>query len=114
MNMRSGGIRSWVAQRLTAVYIGIYLVAMFVWLATHSAMDQSAWNTWMSLPLINIGTALFWLALCWHVWIGMRDVVMDYVSQDGLRFAILALVGFYLIFIAVWSLRVVLTIKGSS
>jgi succinate dehydrogenase / fumarate reductase membrane anchor subunit len=51
-------------------------------------------------------TFLFFISLFYHVWIGMRDIWMDYVKPDGLRLVleiatIAALVGY-----AGWAMKI--------
>jgi succinate dehydrogenase / fumarate reductase, membrane anchor subunit len=34
---------------------------------------------------MRVATLLFAVSLAWHAWVGVRDIVMDYVKPDGLR-----------------------------
>jgi len=42
---------------------------------------------------------LFALSLAWHAWVGVRDILMDYIKHDGLRLTLqvltLLLIGVY-------------------
>ena len=31
---------------------------------------------------------MFAVSLAWHAWVGVRDILMDYVKPDGLRLAL--------------------------
>ena len=55
-----------------------------------------------------IATALFIVAVLVHGWVGMRDVVLDYVHAISLRLTILSLIGLTLISCGLWALRVLL------
>ena len=44
-----------------------------------------------SVPVIIL-TVVFFAALSLHAWIGLRDVVIDYIHQLGYRITILSLV----------------------
>jgi succinate dehydrogenase / fumarate reductase membrane anchor subunit len=35
-----------------------------------------------------VATLLFAASLAWHAWVGMRDILMDYVKPDGLRLSL--------------------------
>jgi succinate dehydrogenase / fumarate reductase membrane anchor subunit len=37
---------------------------------------------------MRIATLLFAVSLAWHAWVGVRDIIMDYVKLDGLRLAL--------------------------
>ncbi len=49
---------------------------------------------------------LFFLALLYHAWVGVRDIVMDYIKPTGLRLALQFLVGAALVFYLVWSVSI--------
>jgi succinate dehydrogenase / fumarate reductase membrane anchor subunit len=34
---------------------------------------------------MRVATLLFAASLAWHAWVGMRDILMDYVKPAGLR-----------------------------
>jgi len=51
---------------------------------------------------------LFWLALLLHGWVGIRDVLMDYISIFALRLLLLSLFGLFFIAMFVWSVSVLL------
>jgi len=60
------------------------------------------------MPFWNTVVIIFWLSLFTHGWIGIRDVIMDYVSHDGVRFVVLAIFGFYLIAMTVWMIKIMI------
>ena len=51
-------------------------------------------------------TGVFIIALLFHTWIGMRDIVLDYVKNIMLRIFILAMLMGVLIGSALWALRI--------
>ena len=40
----------------------------------------------------------FFVSLCWHAWIGMRNILMDYIHETSIRLTIQVLVIFSLFF----------------
>jgi succinate dehydrogenase / fumarate reductase membrane anchor subunit len=54
---------------------------------------------------MNIATAGFILALVAHAWVGMRDVILDYIKPVGLRLALLSLTAVLLAGSSLWALR---------
>lgn len=86
-----------MVQRLSAIYLGvyfIYLLGYFIWAAPGSHTD---WVQWLSMPLVNLSLALFFLSVLIHAWIGVRDVVIDYVHPLGLRLTVLTLIAMVLL-----------------
>jgi succinate dehydrogenase / fumarate reductase membrane anchor subunit len=92
----------WLAQRVSAVVIlltgsvllaGYWLAAPFAFVSWHAAFQA----TWMKL--------LVWLlvaSLSLHAWVGLRDVLMDYVKPLVLRLALDVLVTLVLVTSVVW------------
>jgi succinate dehydrogenase / fumarate reductase membrane anchor subunit len=55
---------------------------------------------------MRVATLLFAVSLAWHAWVGMRDILMDYIKPTGLR---LSLEIFTLVILAVyvaWTVQV--------
>ena len=51
-------------------------------------------------------TFLFFISLFWHVWIGIRDIWMDYVKPDGLRLVLMIATAAALIGYAGWAAKI--------
>jgi len=45
----------------------------------------------------------FVAALLYHAWVGMRDIVMDYVKPTGIRLGLQAVIGGALLFQLIWA-----------
>lgn len=107
----SAGLRPWLLQRLSAVYLLLFLsYALFVWRG--GVPDFEAWRAWVAHPAVNIGLALFFAALLLHAWVGGRDVAMDYVRPYYLRYAVLVALGLGLVAMGLWVLRILLTVPA--
>jgi succinate dehydrogenase / fumarate reductase membrane anchor subunit len=102
----SSGLRAWVVQRVSAVYLALCFIALAIALVAHRPLSFETWHGWFAHAAINVFAALFFVALVAHAWIGMRDVILDYVRNAAARFAALALIGLLLLAMLLWSLRV--------
>jgi len=49
---------------------------------------------------------LFLLSLFYHAWIGVRDIVMDYVKPASIRLSIHVLVILALVLYVIWSVQI--------
>lgn len=103
MSWRALGMRTWILQRLTALYMLAYLLAAAIILLSHPAHDYASWHAHFTSPLTNIATLLFFFSLLFHAWVGVRDILIDYVHISGLRLALWALVTLALIALAIWA-----------
>jgi len=82
------GLRDWLAQRITAVIMAVYsVIAVFV-LLTGKPIAYGVWRDLFAQGWMRVATLLFAASLAWHAWVGMRDILMDYIKPDGLRLSL--------------------------
>jgi succinate dehydrogenase / fumarate reductase membrane anchor subunit len=79
------GFRDWLAQRATAVIMGVYTVILLLTFLTGSNFTYEGWAGMFARQWFKIATFVTFLAMFYHVWVGMRDVWMDYVKPVVLR-----------------------------
>lgn len=79
------GFRDWLAQRATAVIMGLYTLILLASFLTGSNFSYEGWAGMFAREWFKIATFVTFLALVYHVWVGMRDVWMDYVKPVVLR-----------------------------
>lgn len=112
MSRQAHGLRAWLLQRFTAVYIGLYILVVGFWFLWQPPAGHAQWRAWLGAPLANLATALFIATLLLHAWVGVRDIIIDYVRHAGLRVSLMALVALMLGGTGLWSLRVVFSVVG--
>ncbi|HVL36580.1 MAG TPA: succinate dehydrogenase, hydrophobic membrane anchor protein [Burkholderiales bacterium] len=100
------GTGSWLAQRITAVVMVLYTVAALVVLARRSPFTYESWRELFALGWVRVATALFFASLAWHAWVGVRDILMDYVKHDGLRLALQVLTVLLLAAYLLWAVEI--------
>jgi len=79
------GLRDWLAQRVTAVIMAVYTVIAAVVLLSNRNITFTVWRDLFSQGWMRVATLLFAASLAWHAWVGVRDILMDYIKPDGLR-----------------------------
>ena len=100
------GLRDWLAQRITAVVMGVYTLMLLAVLANLPKLDYWHWKSLWEVPVMRYASVLFLLSLYFHVWIGVRNIFMDYVKDAGLRLALYVIVNMALVWYAVWSVQI--------
>ena len=105
MSRAAQGLRAWLLQRFTAIYLALYLVSVLTSAALGDSLSYSAWRAWLSGPAMSIATALFALALLLHVWVGIRDVLIDYIHAVWLRLLLMAATALVLLASLLWMVR---------
>lgn len=79
------GLRDWLAQRITAAIMAVYTVIVLVVLIGGTPISYAVWKDLFAQGWMRVATLLFAASLCWHAWVGMRDILMDYVKPAGAR-----------------------------
>ncbi len=103
---RHAGLPAWMLQRLSALYLAVYTIYLLVHFARHTPADFQSWHDWIATPAVGISAALFFLALLLHAWVGLRDILMDYVHALTLRLSLTALLLLGLAACGLWALRI--------
>ncbi len=100
------GLRDWLAQRVTAAVMALYSVVLAAYLLSQSHVDYDVWTRLFSSQPMRTFTLLFLLSVFYHAWIGVRDIVMDYVKPAGVRLAIHVLVILVSLLYAAWAVQI--------
>lgn len=101
------GLKDWLVQRVTAIYMALFtLVFAACALFCLPEFSYEAWSGLFSSACVKFFSFLFIASLCYHAWIGMRDIWMDYVKPAGLRLALHLIVLFLLVGYAGWAVRI--------
>ncbi|MCW5621520.1 MAG: succinate dehydrogenase, hydrophobic membrane anchor protein [Burkholderiales bacterium] len=100
------GLRGWLVQRITAVVMALYTLLLLLILVIAPPKHYLAWKSLFANQGMKLATFLFLASIFAHAWVGMRDILMDYVKPTGLRLALEAIVGLALIAYAGWALQI--------
>jgi succinate dehydrogenase / fumarate reductase membrane anchor subunit len=100
------GLRDWLAQRITAAIMAVYSVIVLAVLLLGHPISYAVWKDLFAQGWMRVATLLAAASFAWHAWVGMRDVLMDYVKPDGwrltLQVAVLLTIAGYL----AWTVQV--------
>jgi succinate dehydrogenase / fumarate reductase, membrane anchor subunit len=100
------GLKEWLIQRVTAVVMAVYTVLLAGLLIARSPIDFATWKALFTHGAMRVATLLFLLSVFYHAWVGVRDIVMDYVRPAGLRLVVEVLVIVALVGYAIWSVSI--------
>jgi succinate dehydrogenase / fumarate reductase membrane anchor subunit len=102
-----GGFQPWLIQRLTAIYLAAYCL-IFLPIFLLRDWEFSTWHQFMGTPWMLCANLLFFVSWLLHAWVGIRDVVVDYVQPLLLRVMILSSVVATLLYFGFWALSILL------
>ncbi len=108
MKKALSGMHAWLVQRFTAVYMLLFFLFVLFHFTFNAPQSYDDWRNSVASPFALVASMLFCIALLLHAWVGLRDVMMDYVKPLALRVSLLALLALGLVGLALWTLQIVL------
>lgn len=100
------GLSAWLVQRVSAVYMLFFIVFLLTHFLVNPPHSYLEWHDWILNPGVSIAASAFVAVLLAHAWVGVRDVILDYVHPIAVRVFVLALLALSLTGIGAWSIRV--------
>ncbi|WP_367849040.1 succinate dehydrogenase, hydrophobic membrane anchor protein [Rhodoferax sp. WC2427] len=102
------GLRDWLAQRVTAGIMALFTVVVLAQLlVSKGPIGYDLWAGIFAAQWMKIVTFSVIIALLYHVWVGMRDIWMDYVtSAVWLRLLLQIFTMVWLVGCAGWAIQV--------
>jgi succinate dehydrogenase / fumarate reductase membrane anchor subunit len=102
------GLRDWLAQRVTGVLMALFTVIVLAQLLlTKGPIGYDLWAGIFSAQWMKVLTFSVIIALLYHVWVGIRDVLMDYITAAvWLRLALQIFTIVWLVGCAGWAIQV--------
>ena len=111
MSRKASGLKAWVLQRASAIYIGLFTLFFLLVMLFAPPRDYAQWRDWFADPLIGIATLVYIIAILLHAWVGIRDVLIDYIKPLGLRVTLLALVALGLLGCGLWASQSLILVR---
>ncbi len=108
MSRRASGLKAWIAQHITAVYMLLYTIIGGFCIIVQQPVTYSVWKGWITQPLPSLGLLLFFMALLLHAWVGVRNVLIDYIKPVSLRIFLLSLLAFGLVGSGLWIFGIII------
>jgi succinate dehydrogenase / fumarate reductase membrane anchor subunit len=106
------GLRAWLVQRASAVYMLLFIIFFLTHFVADPPHSWPAWHAWMTSYSVSVITTVFFAALLAHAWVGLRDVILDYIHLVAVRVCVLTLLGLGLAATGVWMMRILWTARS--
>lgn len=105
------GAGHWLLQRITAAVMVFYCCLTLTFLLFHRALEFHDWKMHMESDAVRIFTSLFFVSMMIHAYMGVKDIVSDYIRSHTVKrvfdVLMLILIFGYLIWVLVilWGLH---------
>ena len=100
------GIRDWLVQRVSAALMALFTIALLAQVIfSKGPIGYARWVDIFSSQWMKTLTFCVIVTLAWHVWIGVRDVWMDYVKPVVLRLTLYTFTIVWLVACVGWGFQ---------
>lgn len=100
------GMRDWLAQRLTAILMAVFTIVLLVSFLTGQNFTYEGWAGLFARQWFKLFTMVTFFGMFYHVWVGIRDIWMDYIKPVGLRLTLQSLTILWLLACAAWTVQI--------
>jgi succinate dehydrogenase / fumarate reductase membrane anchor subunit len=101
------GVRDWLGQGITAALLGLFtLIVLAQVLFTAGPIGYDKWAGIFASQWMKVLTFTIILALLFHVWVGIRNVFMDYIKPVAVRLTLQVFSILWLVGCAGWAIQV--------
>ncbi len=101
------GLRDWLSQRVTGGLMALFtLVVLAQVLFASGEIGYDKWAGIFAAQWMKVLTFSVIVALLYHVWVGVRDIWMDYVKPVAVRLSLQIFSIVWLVGCAGWAVQV--------
>jgi succinate dehydrogenase / fumarate reductase membrane anchor subunit len=100
------GWKDWLIQRVTAVIMVLFSIVILGFIVLKGSVSYADLKELFASNLFRVLALLFLLSVFYHAWIGIRDVLMDYIKPVGIRLTSEVAVVLFLVLCTIWSVSI--------
>jgi succinate dehydrogenase / fumarate reductase membrane anchor subunit len=100
------GMRDWLSQRITATLMALFTAVLLVQLLMPGPLGYDRWAGIFAAQWMKVLSFVVIVSLAWHAWVGVRDILMDYVKPVGVRLALQVATMVWLVGCSGWFVQV--------
>ena len=100
------GLRDWLAQRVTALLMALFTLIVLLQLLMPGELDYDRWAGIFAAQWMKVLSFVVIVSLALHAWVGVRDILMDYVKPVGVRLFVQVFAIVWLLGCAGWAVQV--------
>ena len=100
------GLTDWLIQRLSAIVMVVYTALVLGIALWNGGIDYALWEQLNAHGAFKLASFLFMVALLYHAWIGVRDILMDYIKPPGIRLLLETITVVMLVAYLGWTLQI--------
>lgn len=101
------GLRDWLSQLVTGVLMALFtLIVLAQLIFTKGTIGYDQWAGIFSTQWMKVLTFTVIIALLYHAWVGIREILMDYAKPMSIRLSLQVFFIVWLVGCAGWAVQV--------
>jgi succinate dehydrogenase / fumarate reductase membrane anchor subunit len=104
--MMENGLRQWLIQRFTAVFLAAYTLFLFYFVLTNPNFTHEQWQWLFASHYMQVASVIALVCIAMHAWIGLGIVLTDYIKSVWFRYLLQGLVIICLSGYVVWGILI--------
>lgn len=105
-SLTGNGLKDWLIQRVSAVYLAVYALFLFGFLLFHPHISYETWAGLFSCSMFKIASILALVSVLLHAWVGLWTVTTDYLACTVLRLSVQLVILAWLLGQFIWGLMI--------
>lgn len=106
VNIAHFGFRDWIAQRVSAIVLALYTSFFICAIIILRNDGYPGWSYLFQNIWMKIASSIAVLSLCYHAWVGIRDIWMDYIKPVRIRLSLQVFSILWLVGCGLWALLI--------
>ncbi|MXP51056.1 succinate dehydrogenase, hydrophobic membrane anchor protein [Pantoea sp. SoEX] len=104
---RNNGIRDWLILRIAAIIIFLYIIYLLIFFTYVNQFNYYNWHKFFEYISTKIFTMLLLFSVILHAWIGIWQVLTDYVKYVVMRIILQTIIIVILASYAIYGFAIV-------
>lgn len=106
MSLTGNGLRDWLIQQVSAVFIAIYVFFILGFVFFHPQMDYLTWRELFTPLWVKIFSFMTLVFFVLHTYVGLWTVSTDYLRPRMVRFGFQILIRLALVAMLIWGVQI--------
>lgn len=102
------GIYEWLLIRISGLLIFLYILCITTFIIYNAPINYIKWYCFFDKKIIKVFTILTLLSVALHAWIGMWQVITDYIKTKLIRLIIQTITCFMLLFYLIYGIKILI------
>jgi succinate dehydrogenase / fumarate reductase membrane anchor subunit len=100
------GLFDWLAQRVTALIMAAYTVILLIAFLISDGVGYEGWAGLFSHQWFKMLTFAMFIGLFYHAWVGVRNILMDYIKPIAIRLLLQVFTILWLVACTGWTIQI--------